>query len=371
MKRILLGALACAGLNACEDLARPVEPAPPTEDAAVVAGDQQFTVRSLGTLGGTFSGANAINELGEVAGFADLPSGEARAILWRPGQGMRSLGSLGGAESRARGINDRTEVVGFSQVRPGSDVVRAFLWSEAGGMHGLGTLGGRTSVANGINNRREVVGTSDLANGHTRAFLWRPGSGMRSLGTLGGANSDALDLNDATQVVGFSETADGQVHAFLWTAGHGMEDLGTLGGSTSQAFGISQTGAVVGTSTTAQGREKAFLWTRERGMRSLGVLDGQARATGTSVNTHGRVVGVSFAEDEELDLPFFWVPGNGIQRLPDLGGDRGQAQDLNEFGQIVGTTRTGRNAVRATLWTPTAGPLVARTSASEGGPARP
>ena len=40
-----------------------------------------------------------------------------------------------------------------------------------------------------------------------------------------------------------------------------------------------------------------------------------------------------------------------MRRLPDLGGDRGQAQDLNEFGQIVGTTWNARGDIRATLWT--------------------
>jgi len=370
MRSVLSSCAIVLALTACADPTRPDEPTASPSNGSVTAADQQFTVRSLGTLGGTFSGANAINELGEVAGFADLPSGEVRAILWRPGEGMRSLGSLGGAVSRARAINDRTEVVGFSQVRPGSDVTRAFLWSDGAGMRGLGTLGGRNSAANGINNRREVVGTSDLASGHTRAFLWRRGSGMRSLGTLGGANSEALDLNDATQVVGFSETAGGSVHAFLWTAGRGMEDLGTLGGPTSQAFGISQTGAVVGISATAQGSERAFLWTRDRGMRSLGVLNGHVSAVGTGVNTHQRVVGASFAEDEELDLPFVWIPGSGIQRLPDLGGGRGRAEDLNEFGQIVGTTRNGQILPRATLWTPMPGPLVAQLSTNEAGPAR-
>ena len=61
---------------------------------------QRFTVRNLGTLGGTFSGANAINEHGEVVGFAELPSGEVRAILWREGEGMRSLGTLGWSDQQ-------------------------------------------------------------------------------------------------------------------------------------------------------------------------------------------------------------------------------------------------------------------------------
>jgi hypothetical protein len=46
-----------------------------------------------------------------------------------------------------------------------------------------------------------------------------------------------------------------------------------------------------------------------------------------------------------------------MTRLPTLGGDFGEAVDLNEFGQIVGTTTIARGAIRATLWTPAPGPL--------------
>ncbi len=86
----MLCATALFGLTACDDATRPTEPsaAPPIPTTAAV--EQLFTVRSLGTLGGSFSGANGINELGEVAGFAELPSGEVLAERWKPGQGMRT-----------------------------------------------------------------------------------------------------------------------------------------------------------------------------------------------------------------------------------------------------------------------------------------
>jgi probable HAF family extracellular repeat protein len=153
MKRIVLWTLTLMGVTACDEPTRPAETvvAPP---AAATAAARQFTVRNLGTLGGTLSEGRGINEQGEVVGFATLPSGNARAFLWRAGQGMRGLGTLGGASSEANGINDRSEVVGESLIRPGSAVFRAFLWSQDRGMRGLGTLGGELSVASAINNRR-------------------------------------------------------------------------------------------------------------------------------------------------------------------------------------------------------------------------
>ncbi|HUR02360.1 MAG TPA: hypothetical protein VM347_07470, partial [Nonomuraea sp.] len=55
--------------------------------------------------------------------------------------------------------------------------------------------------------------------------------------------------------------------------------------------------------------------------------------------------------------PFIWIPGDGKSRLPTLGGHQGQPNDLNEFGQIAGTSVRAGGALRAVLWTPAAGPL--------------
>jgi hypothetical protein len=54
-----------------------------------------------------------------------------------------------------------------------------------------------------------------------------------------------------------------------------------------------------------------------------------------------------------------------VSRRPTLGGDFGEAVDLNEFGQIVGTTSTASGEDRATLRTPTAG-LLAVDPSNEG-----
>lgn len=89
-------------------------------------------------------------------------------------------------------------------------------------------------------------------------------------------------------------------------------------------------------------------------MRSLGTL--RETSIAFSVNTHRRVVG-GFAGASLIPLPFFWTSQTGMRRLPTLGGDFGEARYLNEFGNIVGVSSRANGAVRASLWTPTPGPL--------------
>ena len=121
MKRLLSGTLMFAGLIACDDPTRPVDRTGRVPERRGRHCRPPVHPPESRHAGRHVSAANGINELGEVAGFSDLPSGEVRAFLWRPGKGMRSLGSLGGTISRARSVNDRSEVVGFSQIRTGSD----------------------------------------------------------------------------------------------------------------------------------------------------------------------------------------------------------------------------------------------------------
>jgi probable HAF family extracellular repeat protein len=349
MRPIGFTGLALVTVAACDGPVRGTEPVR-TLDAPVAAGTPQFTLRSLGTLGGDTSAAIAINEQSAVVGYSDVADGGQHAFLWRDGDGLRSLGTLGGANSRARAINDRTEVVGFSEIEPGSSITRAFLWTEVDGMRSLGTLGGANSAANAINNRGEVVGLSDTRQGDVRGFFLRPGGRMRALGTLGGAESRARVINDAGQVAGFSQTEKGEDHAFLWTAAGGMRDLGTLGGASSAAFGISQTGEIVGVSETAAGTEEAFLWTPATGMRSLGLLGRDPRTAASGVNAHRWVVGNSVTEADEIGLPFLWTKERGLQPLPTLGGGQGQARDVNEMGQIAGTSVAADGSASAALW---------------------
>lgn len=311
---------------------------------AVVSGAwaQSYTVTDLGTLGGNLSNALAINDVGQVAGFADLANGNQRAFLWSKTQGMKSLPLLhvGDATSSANGINNISQVVGTS----GSS---AFLWTKAGGIQDLGNLGGSSARAFGINNLGQVVGDSLLAgDSEQHAFLWTSGTGMQDLGTLGGIGSTAYAVNDLGQVVGTSLLSDNVTqHAFLWTQSGGMQDLGTLGGPSSVANAVNASGEVVGLANNTTTSSVGFTWTQAKGMRSMNL----ANTVGLGANSAGQVVGYWLAGATSSGI--LWTGTKGVQNLNSLlsNGPRvAVANAVNKTGQIAGA-----GTQHALLLTPT------------------
>jgi probable HAF family extracellular repeat protein len=147
---------------------------PNTEHAFLYSGG---VMRDLGTLGGSRSGANAINNADKVVGFS-LMSDDAAAhpFLYSDGV-MRDLGTLGGSDSTALDINDADEVVGISSTSE-AFTYHAFLYSD-GVMRDLNSLipassGFELSSAVAINDNGDIVGTGLDQGGQQHAFLLTP-----------------------------------------------------------------------------------------------------------------------------------------------------------------------------------------------------
>jgi probable HAF family extracellular repeat protein len=136
-------------------------------------------MRDLGSLPGFESGsATAINNHGRVVGELYRTYTEyrttSRAFLWEKGQ-MRNLGAPAGCSSTALAINDGGQIVGFAQSR--SFDQRALLW-EDGRIDDLNTClppgsGWTLQEARAINNRGQIVGIGTF-NGERRGFLLTP-----------------------------------------------------------------------------------------------------------------------------------------------------------------------------------------------------
>lgn len=295
----------------------------------VASASAGYRLIDLGTLSGEVccSEATAINERGDIVGSSSATGGGSHAVLWR-GRQMIDLGTLAGGNSAALDINNRGDVVGYSSVASGA--LHAVLWHD-GTITDLGVLpGGDNSYASAINDRGEVVGWSATAldNGNLHAFRWRAGA-MSDLGT-DGVFSVAYDINDRGQVVGFGSTP------VLWHRGVTRN----LGNQAGWASAINDRGQVVGNTEP----DRAFVWQRGRFTqiaKSPGAMFNQPHG----LNNRGQVVGITDYDS------WLWRSGT-MTVLPKLGGSA-TAEDINDRGQIIGSSATTPDGLNphAVLWT--------------------
>jgi len=256
------------------------------------------SVVDLGTLTKqTFSRANGINGFNQVVGFSGpaLDTPKSRAFFWNKSTGMIDLGTLGGAYAQAYAINDSGFITGNSQLRATTtNVTHAFLspsplGAGAIGMRDLGTLGGAFSYGMAINANNHVVGYSTINKVDSRVHaFWFDGNGMKDLGSLAPNSSKledqsvALGINSSDRVVGYTYlpaigantdpavqpgTSSVRQVAFVWHQGT-MTDLNKLIGAAAESYhlnsavAINDKGQIVATALSKEtGTRRAVLLT--------------------------------------------------------------------------------------------------------------
>jgi probable HAF family extracellular repeat protein len=152
---------------------------------------------------GSYSYAQSINDYDQVVGYADVTVGFGvydRAFLWENGT-MIDLGTLGGNASQAWAINNAGQVVGWAE--DGGPGYQAFIW-EDGFMTELPGFptGYPDSEARGINEAGIAVGHSWDGNSVRQAVVWENGVMSMVLDLIPEAmGAKAYAINNDNQIV--------------------------------------------------------------------------------------------------------------------------------------------------------------------------
>lgn len=341
-----------------------------------------YRVFNLGTLGGTVSSGNTIDNRGIAMGSANL-AGDAteHAAAWFYGFKF-DLGTLGGPNSNIVFLNrnDRGKIVGISQTHTPEPLGEqwscsaffpaatgtgytclGFVWNW-GEMKALPTFGGDNGFAAAVNNSGQVVGWAEnKVHDPTcvspqvlqfEAALWAPETdSIQELHPLpGDPDSAATAINEEGQVVGISGTCDVAVgaysakHAVLWQNGT-VTKLPTLGGAGwNTPMTMNNNGEIAGFSDLSgdvsggmlNANFHAVLWTKDHQIHDLGTLPGDNMSEATGINDKGQIVGVSYPSSHA----FLWqngvmtdlntlIPSNSTLLLISTG-------DINDRGEITG-----------------------------------
>lgn len=251
--------------------------------------------------------------------------GGAAQAAETPRYRVQNLGTLDLPRSASVGVDINGAGLIAGTVLDGTARTRqAVLGPDRDGLRGLGTLGGPWSEAAGLNARGDVAGWSLDAAGNQRPVLWSGGRWTDLAAPFGSfAQGVANAVNDAGQ-------ATGQVSGHtLFFDGTASRELRV--GNTSEGLDLNNRGVVVGGAVMpGDVVRRPFVWEGGRAtlLPSLGGTFGQAQA----VNDAGQVVGYSYSADGEL-LPFLYS-GGVMTALAD--GGFGQAFDINQRGWVVG-----------------------------------
>jgi probable HAF family extracellular repeat protein len=240
----------------------------------------------LGTLGGTNSSINwgGINDPGEAVGMSETsvpdPNGEdicgfgthltCSPFFWRNGV-MSALPTVGGINGQASAINNSGQVAGYAEngtadatCPPGTEnfmVDQPVMWTN-GNAQPLPTVGTDTDgVAFGINNQGQAVGYSGTCIAVNHAVLWEYNTAT-PLPDLGNPYAVAFAINGHNQIVGQAVNSEGTALAAIWED-NTVKSLGGLlpGDVATQATSINNRGQVVGGSFNSKSEwSHGLLW---------------------------------------------------------------------------------------------------------------
>jgi probable HAF family extracellular repeat protein len=161
-----------------------------------------------------------------------------------------------------------------------------------------------------------------------------------SLGTLGGNFSEALDVNVHGQIVGVSLTSANDIRAFVWNSGQMSELMHPFGTGECYARSINDLGAIVGYCNGS-----AVLW-RDGQAILLPTIAGPSEAT--DINNDGDIVGTSY-DANGISRAVIWRSAGQVTVISPAG-QHARAFSINARGDVVGEITNGESTGAAFLF---------------------
>lgn len=293
----------------------------------------------------------AINNRGQVVGRSYQAFSNAHTAFVYDQGVTRSLGTLGGSSSSADDINDEGEIVGYSDTAAGSR--RAILYRDSAVID-LGTLGGSGSWASAINEAGSIVGASGDEAGVTRAFVYLNRDMWQVSFRDGTYPTIATAISEAGEIAGSYTAKDGRVHGLAtyrggtFSFGDDLDRVSVVAMNSEywlvgMAVGVQDTAALNGfidrvVLLQSAPRLLSVDYTEPFGMNEARVVVGRGAF-------HG----------EPLHSALVWDEVNGRRKLSDLVDPRlgwrfDYASSVNELGQILAYgSRSGGSGVAVIL----------------------
>jgi len=295
-----------------------------------------------------------------AASLAATSAGETRTAVaaCSPSSTILQSPRAKSQEVQAKALNDRGDVVGFADSNNGSGKIHAILWKggKAAGAVDLGVLPGYiASEAYGINNSRVVFGLLYDKKERTVPFRWEDGR----MTVLKGPNGRLLHSENpgaggrnainARGEMTWTMIVDGNRRAVRWTPDGTATFLpGLPGHKWTDVFGINDAGIVSGWSRklpNEDGEENPVLWTRDGKVVAMKTVRGQSDGIAEATNSSGLTVGYLGNQIEgvpERDQFAVWSSRTAAPKLLGPFRDNVVAEfaDVNDRGEAIGMTGT-------------------------------
>lgn len=317
--------------------------------AASAQAGTTYSVVDIGTLGGRTT-ATALNDLGQVVGYAQTSTGATQAFLSTHGS-IQALGTLGGVNSYAYGINNDGTVVGGSNLSGGNTWLQhAFSYSN-GAMSDIAPPindSSLRSIATGINAAGQVVGNVvDPSFAYGAVFTKSQSVTSVSTSTIPGSYHPQLAaINNVGIAVGRVSSYDNKIHAYTYDLASGVStDISKPEQWFSQALGINDSGVVVGEIEVGNWVSHAAVYA-DGNWLDLGTA-GKQFSTAVGINNAGQVVGYAFDQGIQNSRAFLYANGSlsFLDTLvdPSLGLTFTDSSAINQLGQIIVNATNGHS----------------------------